>query len=258
MPAPVHYASLPDRRMYPDEDYTASVYPSAHVPSTEYLDACGDSLLCHPPSPSRVLPLPTGDAPLPTGYYTAHFTALLSMWLDAEFKRMKAATIPLVPLVFTPAANKAYRIIIPGIREDAPKLAIGDRMVLRGMIVSHQVPSPIAVEAEVVGLNKLAGWVYVKSPHLDLAVYQLPRAADGLPRFQVRFMLSVDPFCAMQDAVRRVGFAADHGHLVARRWLMPERQDVHDGPGGGAMIREWYDTSLNSEQRVNTPSFHQW
>lgn len=257
MPPPVQYSSLPPRRMYPDESYTATVYPTSHVSSTEYLDACGASMLCHPPLKNRVMPLPVGETPLLSGYYTAHFTTLLSMWLDAELQRMKQATIPLVPLTFVPTANNAYKLSIPGIREDAPKLAIGDRLALRWMIHMHQAPSAVAFEAEVTGLNKLAGWVYVKSPYLEYTMSQLQQTMIGEPRFQVRFMLSVDPFCAMQDAVRRIGFAADQGHIVARRWLVPEPHDVHEGsPSGRGMIREWCDPYLNAEQRVSNISCH--
>lgn len=187
--------------MYPDETYTSAVYPAAHVSTTDYLDSCCASILAHPASNARVMPLPTGTSPILQGYYTAHFTALLSMWLDAELKRMKEATIPLVPLIFTPAINNTYRISIPGIREDAPKLAIGDRLLLRGMLPSHRAASNVALEAEVIGLNKLAGWVYVKSPHLPWIIANQPPDADGQARFRVQFLLSVDPYCAMQDAV---------------------------------------------------------
>lgn len=201
LPPIVQNLSLPPRAMYPDETYTATVYPPAHVTASHYLDESADSILCHPASTNRVMPLPTGPTPVLPGYYAAHFTALLSMWLDADLKRMKASTIPLVALQFTPSANASYRIVIPGIREDSPKLAIGDRVRLRGMLPDRQLASNMSTEAEVIGLNKLAGWVYVKGPHLHWIIANHPPHS----RFRLNFMLSVDPFCAMQDAVSRLG-----------------------------------------------------
>ena len=196
----MHNLTLPLRPMYPDETYTDMVYPPSHIPGTRYLDAGGDSILCHPASKAKVQPLPTGPTPILPGYYAAHFTALLSMWLDAELKRMQTAMIPLVYLRFEPALNGSFRIAIPGIREDSPKLAIGDRVRLRGMIQAARLASNTSVEAEVIGLNKLAGWVYVKSPHLHWVIENQPPQA----LFRVNFLLSVDPFCAMQDAVSSV------------------------------------------------------
>lgn len=186
--------------MYPNESYTAMVYPPGHIAGSHFLDAGGDSILCHPASKTKVLPLPTGPTPILPGYYAAHFTALISMWLDADLKRMKNATIPLVALQFTPAAKGTYSLNIPGVREDSPKLAIGDRLRLRGMLPDRQLASTMSSEAEVIGVNKLAGWVYVQSPHLSWVIANQPPQA----RFRVNFMLSVDPFCAMQDAVSHI------------------------------------------------------
>ena len=205
LPPVVQNLTLPLRAMYPDETYTATVYPPTHITASHHLDESADSILCHPASTTKVQPLPTGQTPVLPGYYAAHFTALISMWLDADLKRMKDATIPLVTLEFTPAANGSYRISIPGIREDSPKLAIGDRVRLRGMLPDRQLASNVSAEAEVIGLNKLAGWVYVKGPHLNWIIANQPPHS----KFRVNFMLSVDPFCAMQDAVRCLGLVDD-------------------------------------------------
>lgn len=257
MSPPETYWGLPNRQMYPDESYSATVYPTSHISCTDLLHVSGASLLRYPPFKGRVDPLPVNDKPLMTGYYSAHFTCLLSMSLDAELQRMKDATIPAVLLTFTPTAADSYQISIPGIREDAPKLSIGDRLVLRWMIDSLQTPSTSAFEVEVTGMNKSAGLVYVKSPHLEFMMAQLRQSPHGELKFQVRFLLSVDPFCAMQDAVRRLGFAVDHDHLAAMHWLLPESRHLQEGLvfGQGTNITHWCDPDLNAEQQVSAVCF---
>lgn len=201
---------MPPRTMYPDQDYTAAVYPPQHLSGTDFLDAAGDSILTRPPSTGKVWPL-TLDLP-PRGTYTEHFTSLLSMSLAADLRRMQESAIPLTALEFAPASPHSspaasFRMFVPGVREDSPRLAIGDRMILRimqpGATPTDVIPHPIAVEAEVHGLDKKAGSVYITCPGLsaNMPDYLVQHINSGGIRFQVRFLLASDPVCAMQDSV---------------------------------------------------------
>jgi hypothetical protein len=174
-------------------------------------------------------------------YYTTHFTSLLSLHLSALISQASSFTLPIVPLHIhqqpqlqpqNPSHHSpttadphsyTYRLQIPGIREDSPKLNTGDRLVLRGLYPDIKRIGDIAVEAEIVGMVKVAGWVYVRSPHLagldsSLPAYQVVvDKGDGKVQaqgekgkkgkvewarmYQVMFQIDSSPICAMQDAV---------------------------------------------------------
>lgn len=203
---------MPPRAMYPDQDYTAAVYPPQHLSGTDFLDVAGDSILTRPPSTGKVSPL-TLDLPV-RGKYTEHFTSLLSISLAADLLRMKESAIPLTTLEFVPTSlipnsdsAASFKMYVPGVREDSPRLAIGDRMILRimqpGATPTDIIPHPIAVEAEVQGLDKRAGSVYITCPGLSemMPEYLVQHTKSAGLRFQVRFLLASDPVCFMQDAV---------------------------------------------------------
>ena len=114
---------------------------------------------------------------------------------------MEKALIHMVSLQVTRTAEGgAFRLDIPGIREDAPHLTTGDRLVLRGLYPNLKAPGTLAVETEVVGLVKAKGWVYVRSRYLAEVDGSLPKD-KGMARYQVQFYVSATPLCEMQDAV---------------------------------------------------------
>jgi hypothetical protein len=105
-----------------------------------------------------------------------------------------------------------YRIQIPGIREDQPRLNNGDHLILRGLYPAQQAASSTSIEAEVVGLVKVAGWVYIKAPQLAQQDANLPKVElvtrNGdveektlVSMYRVEFKVSASPVCNMQDAV---------------------------------------------------------
>jgi cytochrome oxidase assembly protein ShyY1 len=119
-----------------------------------------------------------------------------------------------------PGDQPAYRLQIPGIREDSPKLANGDILVLRGLFPGYKSAAQLSLEVEVTGMVKIGGWVYVRSPALAQIHASLPgvepvvqqfvsesieRAADQgkekVRMYRVEFKASAGPVCAMQDAV---------------------------------------------------------
>ena len=133
--------------------------------------------------------------------------------LKAQVEDMEKAMIHMVPLHIHLASNDntgtTYRLHIPGIREDSPHLMLGDRLILRGLYPEIKAPASLAVEAEIVGLVKAKGWVYVRAPRLDEINSMLPKVfVKGDTKslsamYQVQFKVSASPLCTMQDAVSK-------------------------------------------------------
>lgn len=125
---------------------------------------------------------------------------------------MNAATIYTLPVGLSLAQLGTYRVHIPGIREDQPKLFVGDRMLFRGLYPDIQAPSNAEVDAEVVGMQKGAGMVFVRSPQLAELHYSLPKVSipgwegPAPAVYQIRFLASAHAVCVMQDAVSLYGF----------------------------------------------------
>jgi hypothetical protein len=107
-----------------------------------------------------------------------------------------------------------FKVHLPGIREDSPKLQVGDRLLFRGLIEEYQAGTQEAVETEVVGIVKSQGMVYVRSEYLRVLDDMLPKYSikkkgkNGKPdgqafasKYQIQFYASAAPICAMQDAV---------------------------------------------------------
>lgn len=170
------------------------------------------SILAHAPYEGETNPLDASRAVSEPHYYAAHFTALLSLVLQAQVEEMERALIHMVSLHVHDQSGGTYRLHIPGIREDSPHLTIGDRLVLRGLYSEVRRPGPVAVEAEVIGLVKAKGWVYVRAPHLAGVDASLPKVAfkvedsarvveGSAAMYQVEFRVSAAPLCIMQDAV---------------------------------------------------------
>jgi hypothetical protein len=187
-----------------------------------------------------VLPLDSSCITSNPRYYAEHYTALLLLVLQAQVEEMERALILMVPLHLHLAADSTYRLHIPGIREDSPHLTIGDRLVLRGLYPDIKAPSSLAVEAEVVGLVKAQGWVYVRSPHLAAMDASLPRVFPKGQKnppaamYQIQFMVAAAPLCAMQDAVSLLLLSLMQSRfcrsaLSVSRWINRGATSLGDG-----------------------------
>jgi len=168
------------------------------------------SVLATPPTGRSPPHLDEDKAVSQPAYYAEHFTELLGLHLDAQVKDMHNATIYTLPVGLDLARPGTYRVHIPGIREDQPKLFAGDRMLFRGLYPDIRAPSNAEVEAEVVGMQKGLGMVFVRSPHLAELHHSLPKVSiagwNGPPpaMYQIRFLASAHSVCMMQDAVSPV------------------------------------------------------
>jgi hypothetical protein len=133
--------------------------------------------------------------------YRTFFSGLLAQQLRGHIDAMVEAKIHEISLTFEPIRRDVFKIFVPGIREDSPKLAIGDRMMFRPLNPQCHVALPFSVEGEVMGLEKLKGGVYVKSEMLASLDSYVPPDTRGNKKYQVEFKTSTDAVCDMQDAV---------------------------------------------------------
>jgi len=156
------------------------------------------------------------------GYYASHFSQLLSLNLAREAQILKNGLIHCIAVELSPIRlggpnggnDGIFRVNIPGIREDSPKLQVGDKLLFRGLDTDYQVASAEAVEAEVVGMLKAQGVVFVGSTHLmdlDRVLPKYPLNSNKgtqmwASKYQIRFYASTAPACAMQDAVSHFPF----------------------------------------------------
>lgn len=170
------------------------------------LDICL-SILNFPPQQESTRPLDSERAANDPVYYAVHFSKLLSLHLFAQTLEAEKAKVYSAPVTVDEVLEGTFRLHIPGIREDIPRLNLGDRLMMRGLYPLLSVPSQGAVEAEVVGVVKVQGLVYVRSPSLAVLDASLPKPA----RYQITFSVSSAPVCHSQDAVSLPQYFADVG-----------------------------------------------
>lgn len=179
--------------------------------------------------------------------YVEHFSALLGQTFQAQVEEYDAAKIYDVALEVKALGNDLHAVPVPGIREDSPRLAIGDRMTFRQLWTDAKQAATSVSEAEVVGLNKVKGLVYVRSPYVSADKAWGQSDKWNRSHFQIEFKCTSDSVCAMQDAVRAVGLAIDIETSPARRWLFPTPED--NEPIQVAQIAKWHDEKLNDVQK---------
>ena len=224
---------LPPAPPFPPTNYTQPVYNS----SPAYF---GTQLVVPSHRGAANGPLDPVRALHDTGYYAVHFIALLQLVLRSMEADLDRAMLHMTPLnppgAFTanphrtplqtklplpgknghgerhPKTSDTFSLFVPGIREDYPRVEIGDILLLRGLIPFHKTAMSTDLEAEVVGAIKLKGLVYVRTANLPGYDWQIPRqdrhlnayaANTSSSKYQVRFTPSVKPLLAMQDAVCR-------------------------------------------------------
>ena len=160
-----------------------------------------------------------------------------------------------------------YVLSIPGIREDTPRMFIGDSVFLQGLDTVRKRINGLPVEAEVIGILKAKGEVFVMSPMLPSIVYTVA-TADPRCMFQVSFRATAAPVCAMQDAVspselclqpknslpldvqvRRLDSALRATDSTARRWLFSFPNDKNVSQRIVSSLDPMsIDSALNEEQ----------
>ncbi|KAK1921912.1 P-loop containing nucleoside triphosphate hydrolase protein [Papiliotrema laurentii] len=274
LPPPTFTATIPPSPPFPPLGYNPSLLsPIVEVGSIP-LATIHPSILSLPCPVSHLGPLESTKAVSNPTYYAEHFSVLLSLHLRQQTIEMDQALIYNVPLHVSPRSDHIYRIHIPGIREDTPRLAIGDRLLFRGLYLDWKAPSLAAVEGEIVGMIKSQGYVFVRSPNLEELDKSLPRlntptvrietptidagsghsasperGVDARPAcFQIRFLVNSSAACVMQDAVRTLSYALRNEHTASRKWLFPIVSDVPQEPATPRDLA-WVDADLNEQQK---------
>ncbi|WWC89628.1 uncharacterized protein L201_004553 [Kwoniella dendrophila CBS 6074] len=260
LPTPSYTFHLDPVAAFPPPHYAAEVFTPKLLSNPLPIAQQCPSLLALPPAQGSAVPFQSSTALSNLDYYAKHFSNLLSLHLSALLENTRQAFLPLTSIQPYPVAglSNTYRIYVPGIREDSPRLYIGDRMIIRGLYQQYQQASINAIEAEVVGLEKTKSWVYVQSPHLGRLDGDRVASANGAGvvgngfgvRCQIKFLLNVKPVCDMQDAVRTFGLLQSVKFEIVHRWLFPEVQHVKaESRNTSQRPIEWVDEGLNEEQK---------
>ncbi|WWD04020.1 hypothetical protein V865_002083 [Kwoniella europaea PYCC6329] len=268
LPSPLNCLYLGPSTPFPPPDYAADVFTPKLLSNPLPIKEQCPSILSLIPAKGPSLPLQPKITTYSLDYYAIHFSNLLSLHLSALLNDTTHSSIPftLIQPHPIPGLQNTYRIHVPGIREDAPRLNIGDRMIIRGLYQRLRQASQNSIEAEVVGFEKAKSWVYVQSPYLGLLDGDIVKSGKGIRqgnqspgipagngsgiRCQIKFLLNVKPICDMQDAVRTFGLLHGIGWETVQRWIFPEiqyvREEIQDRP---LMNIEWVDPGLNDEQK---------
>ena len=145
--------------------------PMATFPPKSYLQTFLTPKLideiCKPRS-KTLLSAPPADLapPLQSGSYHAHWSSLLGWELDAL--ALDKAQIVLWKLCIRVAVwdHAEFALFVPGIRENYPRLEIGDLVHMREVLAHQQKGSGVAFEGRVVALRKREGFIRASSHSL--------------------------------------------------------------------------------------------
>ncbi|GAW07733.1 P-loop containing nucleoside triphosphate hydrolase protein [Lentinula edodes] len=160
-------------------------------------------------------------------------------------------------------AQGQFSVLVPGIRENYPRLDIGDVIHLREVLVDWKTGSGFAFEGRVIRLKKREGFIHFSCPtlktHIETFIIQEPsfQADEEVPpALNLSFITNARPSVVMDVAVSTLASALDSNGKrdVAHRWLFPEMDDLHLNlpvPSTPPNItgEVWVDNGLNAEQR---------
>lgn len=195
---------LPRATPFPSASYADDIIPRCIVTPRDVADEYIGSILATSPSTKALAPLQAPEDRFTSAAgesYLSHFSALLAQQLEGQAEAMTNSKIHEITITVDTVNGDTLKIMVPGIREDNPKLNIGDRMMLRPLDTVQKTAAYFVVEVEVVGLDKLKGGIYVKSDHLKKLHETVPVDSKGNRKYQIEFKASTDNVCDLQDAV---------------------------------------------------------
>lgn len=139
--------------------------------------------------------------------YRQHFTELLALELASLQEKAHSYKLNHAPLALDRPRTKVvgqltttslgvWTLQVPGIREDAPRIFLGDMVLLRRIDLYQQAAQEYAFEARVIGSLKREGKVYIDSDTLWSA-----DQAYITGTYQVEFKVNSQQICLMQNAV---------------------------------------------------------
>lgn len=149
-----------------------------------------------------------------------------------------------------------YILDIPGVREERPKLAAGDRLYLRPLSSQNTHPSGwlhLVLECCITAVRAIQGQIVISCPALEKSLSRFFRQVQD---FKVNVIFVYEPKL-LQDgaaAVDMISRATD-----SKGWLeqaLFARSDSHrfTQPKPQSLALQWVDSSLNPEQRAAVAS----
>ncbi|KAF7321050.1 hypothetical protein HMN09_00192300 [Mycena chlorophos] len=259
--------------------------PIPPFPSLEYIQKFIPSTLIDKVSAARNSSIltfpPPATAPSITASYHQHWNALLSWELHKLAVDKEQIVLWKTPIRISNWEASEFQLAVPGIRENTPKLDIGDILILREVIEARKTGSGLAFEGGVVSARKREGLIHFYCPALKSHIQQFvgpvtPSVASHgstvlyttesvIPLlFNISFIPTARPTFLMDVASRTTNDAMHHNEdtdrrRAARRWLFPELEDLRDEVQNHLPEHSWSDPGLNQQQKlaVSSIALHQ-
>ncbi|KAG6902934.1 hypothetical protein C0995_009326 [Termitomyces sp. Mi166 len=178
--------------------------------------------------------------PLQIRSYHGHWRTLLAWELDHSALEKEKIVLWKVAIKIGIWVDAEFVLTVPGIRENYPRLEIGDLVQLREVYEKLKRGSGMAFECRVTALRKREGLVYLYSPSLKHHILHVlppnPKTTDGIYTsddvlpflFNISFVANARPSFIMETASAAMGaaLAVTNPDNLIRRWLFPEPDDL--------------------------------
>ncbi|TFK37683.1 P-loop containing nucleoside triphosphate hydrolase protein [Crucibulum laeve] len=245
---------IPPVNMYPSLRYRQTYLPPQLIDHSNKLDY--SPLLEAPPLATDAL-----SHSLTIESYYEHWISILRWELDTTSSEREQITLWKIGIKVVIWDDSEFLLFVPGIRENYPRLDIGDLLQMREVFEQQQTGSGRAFEGRVMATRKREGFVHFYSPtlrqHIQSIVPHALTQEDNIPLlFNISFLVNARPLCTMASAaatLRDVLSTPSSEHEVARKWLFPNPEDLNSGAqaANGKYVDEdqWHDKGLNTEQR---------
>ncbi|KAG5351503.1 hypothetical protein C0989_006238, partial [Termitomyces sp. Mn162] len=207
--------------------------------------------------------------PLQIESYHSHWQTLLAWELDRSALEKEKIVSWKIGIRIGIWVDAEFVITVPGVRENYPRLEIGDLIQLREVYEKYQRGSGMAFEGRVTAVRKREGLVHLYSPSLKHHILRVlppnPKTTDGIYTpddalpflFNISFITNARPSFIMETASATMGaaLAVANPDNLARRWLFPEPDDLASYSSVYSVDRafrdqDWVDQGLNPEQRA--------
>ncbi|KAH0579747.1 hypothetical protein H2248_002584 [Termitomyces sp. 'cryptogamus'] len=211
--------------------------------------------------------------PLQIESYHSHWQTLLAWELDRSALEKEKIVSWKIGIRIGIWVDAEFVITVPGVRENYPRLEIGDLIQLREVYEKYQRGSGMAFEGRVTAVRKREGLVHLYSPSLKHHILHVlppnPKTTDGIYTpddalpflFNISFITNARPSFIMETASATMGaaLAVANPDNLARRWLFPEPDDLASYSSVYSVDRafrdqDWVDQGLNPEQRLAAAS----
>ncbi|KAJ3992098.1 P-loop containing nucleoside triphosphate hydrolase protein [Lentinula boryana] len=269
-----HFQPLAPIPIFPPSSYLHSFLPSSII--EKYTSLYPSTILSSTP------PDKTACRPLNAEEYKYHWKSLLSWELDQLATDKQKIILWQVKVGALDWDNAEFSVLVPGIRENYPRLDIGDVLHLREVLINWKTGSGCAFEGRVTRLKKREGFIHFYCPSLKEHIETfIPAPGRGSaqsvigykadeelpPVLNLSFLTNAGPSVVMDIAVSTLDSTLElnvNGKRdVAHRWLFPEMDDLRLNPPVPSVPpnmtgKIWVDTGLNAEQRSAASSISKY